>query len=147
MHRLLICPPDASSLALWRHVQWAYCRRSHGECACHGFMVYDTVTDMIGGMPGNLTPLQLSQHVGGDTRVYCVVPATIFDMRFPDTPSTCHRAQYIQKYNGRGEKKGGGMPKYEHPGFWPVSTNCRRSIGQGRTQRQGGGVEGGATAP
>jgi hypothetical protein len=24
MHRLLICPPDASSPALWRHVQWVY---------------------------------------------------------------------------------------------------------------------------
>jgi hypothetical protein len=30
-------------------------------------MVYDTITNMIGGMPGNLIPLQLSQHVGGDT--------------------------------------------------------------------------------
>jgi hypothetical protein len=28
-----------------------------------------------------------------------------------------------------GVKKGGGMPKYEHPGFWPVSTSFRQSIG------------------
>jgi hypothetical protein len=24
MHRLLICPPDATSPALWRHMQWVY---------------------------------------------------------------------------------------------------------------------------
>jgi hypothetical protein len=24
MDRLLICPPDASSQAMWRHVQWVY---------------------------------------------------------------------------------------------------------------------------
>jgi hypothetical protein len=24
MHRLLVCPSDASSSALWRHVQWVY---------------------------------------------------------------------------------------------------------------------------
>ena len=31
MHRLLICPPDASSPALWRHVQWVYRKIARGR--------------------------------------------------------------------------------------------------------------------
>jgi hypothetical protein len=88
-------------------------------------MVYDTVTDMISGMPGNLIPLQLSQYVGGDTRMYCILPQFQCGMRFPDTPSTCRKLNISHNTM----KKGGGMQKYENPGFWPVSTSLRQSIG------------------
>ena len=83
-------------------------RRSRRVCVPWVYAI-DTVTDIISGtgMPGNLTLLQLSQHVGGDTRVYCAVPATIFDAvcAFPTHHQHAISSIYPTIYNGRGEKR------------------------------------------
>ena len=58
------------------------------------------------------------------------------------TPSTCHRAQYIQKYNGRGEKKAEECRNTSIQDFGQF-----RRIVAGLLARavhsEGGGVEGG----